>query len=120
VDASYSTIGWARENQAASQLDDKPIRWILDDALKFVEREARRGTKYDAIIMDPPPYGHGPNGEKWEFNQSFPKLMSEVQKILSDNPLFVIVNGYAITPSPQTLENVLHDYLKNYQGEYES
>ena len=120
IDASYPTIGWARENQKLSNLDDKPIRWILDDCLKFCEREIKRGVKYDGIIMDPPIYGHGPKGEKWDFDESFPKLMELCKQILSDNPLFVIVNAYAISSSAIMLENVLNDYLKDLNGNIES
>jgi 23S rRNA (cytosine1962-C5)-methyltransferase len=111
VDASHPTIGWARLNQTASKLEDRPIRWILDDAVKFVQREIRRGAKYDAIIMDPPAYGRGPKGETWSFNTSFPMLMEDCKQILSDNPLFVLVNAYAISSSALTLENVLMDFL---------
>lgn len=120
IDASYPTIGWARENQKLSGLDEKPIRWILDDAMKFCEREIKRGVKYDGIIMDPPIYGHGPSGEKWDFEESFPKLMEICSKLLSDKPLFVIVNAYAISASAIMLENVLNDYLKDFNGKIES
>lgn len=119
LDASKPAIAWARENQAASKLLEKPVRWILDDALKFVQREINRNVKYDAIIMDPPVYGHGPNGETWDFNESFPKLMELCQKVLSDNPLFIIVNAYAISASSVMLENVLKDYLSGLGGTFE-
>lgn len=109
VDASKPTIGWARENQEASGLGDKPIRWILDDCLKFCEREVKRGVKYDAVIMDPPVYGHGPDGRAWDFNRDFPKLMGVVAKILSPNPLFILVNAYAVSASSIMLGNVLTD-----------
>lgn len=112
IDASYPTIGWAKENQKLSGLEDKPIRWILDDAIKFCQREVKRGVKYDGIIMDPPIYGHGPNREKWDFNESFPKLIEICSQLLTENPLFVIVNAYAISSSAIMLENVLKDYLK--------
>jgi 23S rRNA (cytosine1962-C5)-methyltransferase len=111
VDASRPTIGWAKENQAASQLTEKPIRWILDDALKFVQREIKRGAKYDALIMDPPVYGHGPGGEKWEFTESFPELLAASRQILGNNPLFVLINAYAISASSLMLENVLKDFV---------
>lgn len=111
IDASYPTIGWARENQKASGLEDKPVRWILDDCLKFVEREMRRGNKYEGIILDPPVLGHGPNGEKWEFNVSFPKLLACCIKLLSEKKLFIIINAYAISASSLMLENVLKDHL---------
>lgn len=111
VDASRPTIGWAKNNQELSKLTDKPIRWILDDALKFVQREAKRGVKYDGIIMDPPVYGHGPNGEKWDFTQSFPELLKVCKQVLADKPLFVLINAYAISASSIMLENVLKDFV---------
>jgi len=119
LDASHPAISWARENQEASGLMQKPIRWILDDALKFTQREVKRNVKYEAIIMDPPIYGHGPEGERWEFNESFPKLMETCKNILSDNPLFVIVNAYAISSSSIMLLNVLKDYLGGLGGTFE-
>ncbi len=111
VDASKPSITWARDNQKLSGLEQKPIRWILEDVVKFVEREYRRGNIYDGIIMDPPVYGHGPTGQIWKFNENFPKLMEDVAKILSPKPLFVIVNAYAISSSALMLQNVLNDYL---------
>lgn len=120
VDASKPTIAWARENQAASGLQDKPIRWILDDAIKFTEREARRGVQYDGVIMDPPVYGHGPNGEKWDFNESFPILLHACKQVLSDRPVFIIINAYAISASSIMLENMLQDMTKGMSGKIES
>ncbi len=120
IDASRPTIGWARENQAASKLTDKPIRWILEDAIKFVQREVKRGVDYDAIIMDPPIYGHGPTGEKWDFNESFPKLLSLCRMVLSDKPLFILINAYAISSSSVMLENVLADYVYDLNGTIET
>jgi 23S rRNA (cytosine1962-C5)-methyltransferase len=111
LDGSKPSITWARENQTLSGLLDKPIRWILDDAVEFTAREARRGNLYDAIIMDPPVYGHGPSGEIWDFNKSFPDLLNNCRKILSPNPAFVIVNAYAISSSSLMLANMLEDYL---------
>lgn len=111
VDASKPSVTWAKENQEISGLQNKPIRWILDDCLKFVERELRRGNTYDAIIMDPPVYGHGPTGQIWRFNEHFPRLMQDVSSLLSKNPLFVVVNAYAISSSSLMLENVLRDFL---------
>jgi len=119
VDASRPTIGWARENQAASNLQNKPIRWILDDAVKFVQREIKRGVRYDGIIMDPPVYGHGPDGEKWDFNESFPKLLSLCRLALSKKPLFVLINAYAISSSALMLKNVLEDYVSDLGGKIE-
>jgi 23S rRNA (cytosine1962-C5)-methyltransferase len=112
LDGSKPSITWARENQKLSGLLEKPIRWILDDAVEFTAREARRENLYDAIIMDPPVYGHGPNGEIWDFNKSFPELLKNCRKILSSNPAFVIVNAYAISSSSQMLANTMNDYLE--------
>jgi len=119
VDASRPTIGWARENQKASKLENASIRWILDDASKFVEREIKRGVRYDGIIMDPPIYGHGPNGEKWNFSTSFPKLLDLCRKVLSDKPLCVVINAYAISASSLMLENILQDFAKGLGGKIE-
>ncbi len=120
VDASRPTIGWARENQTASKLADKPIRWILDDAVKFVQREGSRGVRYDGIIMDPPIYGHGPSGEKWDFHESFPKLLSFCRQVLTPQPAFILINAYAISSSALMLENVLSDYVSGLNGSIES
>lgn len=119
LDASRPAIGWARENQAASKLEDKPVRWIVDDALKFTAREARRGVQYDGIIMDPPVYGHGPEGEPWDFNKDLPKLLQNCSLIMSANPLFILINAYAISSSSLMLQNVLADHVKDLGGEIE-
>lgn len=111
LDGSKPSISWARENQKLSNLEDKPIRWILDDAIEFTAREARRGAIYDAVVMDPPIYGHGPDGQIWDFNKSFPILLQNVKNILSPKPLFVIVNAYAISASSMMLKNTIEDYL---------
>lgn len=119
VDASKPTITWGRENQALSQLENAPIRWIMDDCIKFVQREIKRGVTYDGIIMDPPAFGHGPTGEIWKFNEQFPKLLELCIQLLSSNPLFLIVNAYAISSSSLMLQNVLEDYLHDLQGTIE-
>ncbi len=119
VDASKPSITWARENQEASGLSEKPIRWIPDDAIKFVQREVKRGVSYDGIIMDPPVYGHGPEGEIWDFYSSFPRLIQLIRSVLSQNPLFVIVNAYAVSASSVMLFNILKDYLKDLGGKFE-
>jgi 23S rRNA (cytosine1962-C5)-methyltransferase len=119
VDASKPAMTWFRKNQELSGLTDKPIRLIVDDALKFTEREIKRGNSYDAVIMDPPIYGHTPDGGVWDFNRNFPKLMENVSKILSPNPLFVTVNAYAISASAIMIENVMKDFLPK-SGKYES
>jgi 23S rRNA (cytosine1962-C5)-methyltransferase len=119
VDASFPSIAWAKENQTASSLSDKLIRWIKDDVIKFCEREVRRGNKYDGIIIDPPVYGHGPNGEIWDFKKSFPKLLSLCRQLLSNHPLFIIINAYAISSSSIMLENVLSDCTNGIKGTIE-
>ena len=120
VDASKPAITWANENRELNNMQDYPIRWIVDDALKFTEREAKRGVKYDAIIMDPPVYGHGPQGKIWEFNRDFPKLLENCKQILSDTPSFVLVNTYAISSSSITLANALHDHFGKLGGKIEN
>lgn len=109
VDGSKPTITWAKLNQQRSELSDKPIRWILEDAIKFVEREVRRGSKYDGIILDPPVFGHGPEGETWQFNKSLPRLMTACKQLLSENAKFVVINAYAVSTSALTLRNLLMD-----------
>lgn len=116
VDASYPAIGWFRENIELNNMQKLPIRWILDDAIKFCQREVKRGVKYDGVIMDPPVYGHGPKGERWSFNSDFPKLMEVIVKLLSPTPLFVIVNAYAVSMSAITLENTLRGHLGHLGG----
>lgn len=120
VDASKPAITWANENRDLNGMQDAPIRWIVDDAIKFTEREIKRGVKYDAIIMDPPIYGHAPNGEPWDFNKDFPRLLENCKKILSNKPLFVLVNAYAISSSSITLANTLQGILGNLGGKIEN
>ena len=94
VDASKGMVQWAKENAASSGLSDKPIRWLVDDCVKFVEREIRRGNHYDAIIMDPPSYGRGPKGEIWKIEDAIHPLVSLCSQLLSDKPLFFLINSY--------------------------
>ena len=103
VDAARGMVSWARENARASGLEDRPIRWIIDDCAKFVEREIRRGKTYDAIIMDPPSYGRGPSGEVWKLETNLFPFVELCAGVLSDNPLFVIINLYTTGLSPSTL-----------------
>ncbi|MHB1417899.1 MAG: class I SAM-dependent methyltransferase [Chloroflexota bacterium] len=117
VDASRPTIGWARENAAAAGLDDRPIRWILDDVMKFVRREARRGRRYDGIIMDPPVFGRGPKGEIWRFQQSFPPLVEACREIMAERPQFCLVTAYATEDSALTLYNIVQEWLGSYGGQ---
>jgi 23S rRNA (cytosine1962-C5)-methyltransferase len=96
VDASKKSVAWARANQALSGLEERPIRWIVEDALKFVQREARRGVKYDGLILDPPKFGRGPKGEVWEVFKSLPELLTACRQVLSETPLFVVLTVYAV------------------------
>jgi 23S rRNA (cytosine1962-C5)-methyltransferase len=98
-------------------MDDLPIRWLLDDAMKFVQREARRGNHYDGIILDPPKFGRGPKGEVWEFFELFPHLLEDCRAVLSPNPLFVVVTAYAIRASSLSLHFSLEQILKDKRGE---
>ena len=121
VDASKGMTEWAKENMHLSNLDDCHIRFIVDDCLKFVEREARRGRKYDAIVMDPPSYGRGPNGEVWKFEHNLDKLINACMNILSDKPLFFLINAYTTGISSTVLYNILKMTLDaKYQGEVDA
>ena len=106
VDSSRGMVDWAKENVKLNNLDDKPIRFIVDDCIKFVKREIRWGNKYDVIIMDPPSYGKGSNGEIWSLEKNLFELVSLCQELLSDNPLFFLINSYSGL-SPKVIENVL-------------
>ena len=103
VDAAKGMVSWAKENAELSGLQDRPIRWIVDDCVKFVEREIRRGHRYDAIIMDPPSYGRGPSGEIWKLEDNLFSLVSLCAGVLSEDPLFVLINAYTTGLSPATL-----------------
>lgn len=107
IDSSKGMIEWAKENVKSSGLIDRPIRFLIDDVIKFVNREIRRGNKYDAIIMDPPSYGRGANGEVWHFEENISGLVDLCMNILSDDPLFFLINSYTTGISSQVLENIL-------------
>lgn len=107
VDASKGMVERAKENMALSGLSDKPVRYIVDDCFKFVQREIRRGKKYDAIILDPPSYGRGPNGEMWKLENNLFDFLKECKKVLSDNPLFVLLNSYTTGLQASVLKNLL-------------
>jgi 23S rRNA (cytosine1962-C5)-methyltransferase len=113
VDSSKGMVAWAKENVASSGLQDKPVRYIVDDVVKFVNREIRRGNKYDAIIMDPPSYGRGANGEVWQFENNISDLVSLCMQVLSDDPLFFLINSYTTGISAKVLENLLRLNIKN-------
>ena len=107
VDSSKGMVAWAKENVASSGLENRPIRYIVDDVTKFVQREIRRGNKYDAIIMDPPSYGRGKNGEVWQFENNIADLVELCRKVLSEKPLFFLINSYTTGISSKVLENIL-------------
>jgi 23S rRNA (cytosine1962-C5)-methyltransferase len=119
VDASRKSVAWARDNQALSGLESKPVRWIVDDALKFVEREGRRGGRYDGIVLDPPKFGRGPKGEVWEAYKSLPRLLQGMRGILSEQPLFVILTVYAVKASALHIAEALNDVMSGFRGSME-
>lgn len=107
VDASKGMVQWAKENAASSGLSDRPIRWIVDDCKKFVQREIRRGRKYDAIIMDPPSYGRGPSGETWKIEEDVADFIDLTMGVLSDKPLFVLISSYSTGLAPSVMSYLL-------------
>lgn len=119
VDASKPAITWANENHKLNNLPSDSVRWILDDCVKFVKRELKRGAKYQGIIMDPPAFGHSPNGKTWKFNDDLPGLLADCVSLLSDNAKFLIINGYATNSSAVALNNVLEDEIKSRSGKIE-
>ena len=116
VDASKGMVQWAKENAAASGLADAPIRWLVDDCVKFVEREIRRGNHYDAIIMDPPSYGRGPKGEIWKIEDAIHPLVRLCTQILSEQPLFFLINSYTTGLQPAVLAYMLGTEMRPYGG----
>ena len=112
VDSSKGMVTWAKENITSSGLQNNPVRYIIDDVVKFVSREIRRGNKYDAIIMDPPSYGRGTNGEVWKFEENISDLVELCTKVLSDRPLFFLINSYTTGISSTVLENILRLNIK--------
>lgn len=107
VDASKGMVAWAKENAAASGLADRPVRWLVDDCIKFVSREIRRGNKYDIIIMDPPSYGRGPGGEVWKLEDEVYSFVSLCSQVLSENPVMVLINSYTTGLSPSVMQYIL-------------
>lgn len=121
VDASKGMVNWAKENAVSSGLKDAPIRWLVDDCVKFVEREIRRGNKYDAIIMDPPSYGRGPKGEIWKIEDSIHSFVKLCTQILSDKPLFFLINSYTTGLAPSVLTYMIEiEVGKKFGGHVES
>lgn len=121
VDASKGMVTWAKENAAASHLEDAPVRWLVDDCVKFVEREIRRGNKYDGIIMDPPSYGRGPKGEIWKIEESIYPFVELAAQLLSDDALFFLINSYTTGLQPAVLSYMLSTVIrKKHGGEVQS
>ena len=116
VDSSKGMVAWAKENVVSSRLQERPVRYIVDDVVKFVQREIRRGNKYDAIIMDPPSYGRGANGEVWKLEENLPMLIEICMQVLSDNPLFFLINSYTTGTSSMVLENLLKMNMRKKYG----
>ncbi len=116
VDASKGMVNWAKENAASSGLSDAPIRWLVDDCVKFVQREIRRGNRYDAVIMDPPSYGRGPGGEVWKMEESIFSFLTLVSEIISDNPLFVLLNSYTTGLQPAVLSYMMNTVFTSRFG----
>ncbi|GAB4551642.1 MAG: class I SAM-dependent methyltransferase [Anaerolineae bacterium] len=119
VDSSKKAVQWARENAALSGLEAFPIRWIVEDAMKFVQREVRRGAKYEVIVLDPPPIGHGTRGESWLFERDMPKLLEACRKLLAERPLAVLITAYTAKTSPIHLRNMLHEMIMPHHGQLE-
>ena len=116
VDASKGMVAWGKENATSSGLADKPMRWLVDDCVKFVQREQRRGNTYDGILMDPPSYGRGPGGEVWKLEEQVYPLVAECVKLLSDDPLFFLINSYTTGLSPSVMQYVLGTLLPENIG----
>jgi len=116
VDAAKGMVAWAKENAKTSGLENAPIRWIVDDCGKFVEREIKRGRRYDAIIMDPPSYGRGPSGEIWKLEQNLYPFVEQVARVLSDDPLFVIINSYTTGLAPSVVGYILNSVIGSRFG----
>jgi 23S rRNA (cytosine1962-C5)-methyltransferase len=120
VDASKGMVAWARENAISSGLSDAKIRWLVDDCVKFVAREKRRGNHYDAVIMDPPSYGRGPKGEIWKIEDCVYSLICDCADLLTDNPLFFLVNSYTTGLQPAVLSYMLNTSLRRFNGKVEA
>ena len=120
VDASKKAIGWARENQALAQMEDKPIRWICDDAMKFIAREERRASGYDIILADPPKFGRGPNGEVWQLFEQLPAMLDICRSILSERPLALVLTAYSIRASFYSIHELLRETMRGAAGTVES
>lgn len=116
VDASKGMVSWAKENAVASGLAEKPVRWLVDDCVKFVQRELRRGNRYDGIVMDPPSYGRGPNGEVWKLEQNIHELLQLTAGLLSEKPLFFVLNSYTAGMSATVLNFMVEQFVAKKFG----
>jgi 23S rRNA (cytosine1962-C5)-methyltransferase len=119
LDASKTSVSWARENAEASGVADKPVRWIVDDVQKFVEREVRRGSKYQGVILDPPTFGRGTNNEVWQIEDHLVGLLDNLKKVLADDYLFVMLSSHSNGYTPMALQNLLHDVVEKNKGEFD-
>ena len=117
VDASKPATAWARDNQAASGLSDKPIRWIVEDAMKYVRREIKRGSRYDGILLDPPAFGRGPDGNVWKVERQLPELLDLCRQALSDRPRLLLLTTYNVEASALMLRNLLADLMQPFRGQ---
>ena len=120
VDASKPATAWARENQAASHLDDQPVRWIVEDAVKYVRREIKRGSRYDGILLDPPAFGRGPDGNVWKVERQLPELLELCREAFAEKPRLLLLTTYNIEASALMLRNLVADLMKPYGGEIEA
>jgi 23S rRNA (cytosine1962-C5)-methyltransferase len=120
VDASKKAIGWARENQALARLEDRPIRWICEDAMKFIAREERRGNRYDIILTDPPKFGRGPNGEVWQLFEHLPLMLDICRELLSDKPVGLVLTAYSIRASFYAIHELMRETMRGAGGRVES
>ena len=120
VDASKKAIGWARENQALARLEDRPIRWICEDAMKFIAREERRGNRYDIILTDPPKFGRGPNGEVWQLFEHLPLMLDICRELLSDKPVGLVLTAYSIRASFYATHELMRETMRGAGGRVES
>jgi len=116
VDASKKAIAWARQNQELSGLSDRPVRWLVDDVFQFVKREARRGSVYEGLVLDPPKFGRGPEGQIWEFFESLPDLLQSCRALLSNRPLFIVLTAYAIRASALSIHYAMQEMTAGLGG----
>lgn len=116
LDAAKGMEAWARENAKLNSMDNRPIRWLIDDVNRFIKREIRRGSRYDAIILDPPSFGRGSKGEVWKFEDDLPALLKLCRQVLSTNPVFVLLSAHTPGVTPLTLENLLADFMGQFGG----